>query len=285
MSDERQGTGEEAHTIRQIPKFREVVIDAVYEGHGVPKVHGIMQIEVTGIRGRMAEIRKRGDIPPSMTAYVSYCVARAVASNPAVHAMRYKRRLVMFDDVDVATTVERRVDANTTVPASLVLRSANKMTLREIYNEIREAQKVEFDGISLGDDNKSKRTSMLAALPWLLRRPVWWKMRRDALFRKRTMGTVNVTAVGMFAQTGLRGWGIPVGAWPLTVTVGTLQEMFVPDKEGNPRIAEFLNVAMTGDHTSIDGAPTARFASQLRKHLASGKGLDPYFEDDQDTAS
>lgn len=275
-TEEIHGSGADAYLLKPIPRFRDVVIDAVYEGHKVPKVHGLLQCPITGVRARFSEIRARGGTPPSMTAYIVYCVARAAAQNPGVHAIRRKRKLVLFSEVDLSTAVERRVDAHTTVPASLVLRSANRMSLREIHDTIRAAQKAPFDGISLGDDSKSRRASMLAALPRLLRKPVWWKLRRDPLFRKRTMGTVNVTAVGMFAKAGIRGWGMPVGSWPLTVTVGTIDKGFVPDKTGAPEAAEFVNLTMTVDHTSIDGAPAARFAAQLNKLLASGAGLDDY---------
>jgi pyruvate/2-oxoglutarate dehydrogenase complex dihydrolipoamide acyltransferase (E2) component len=199
-----------------------------------------------------------------------------VAAHPGVHALRKGRDLHLFEAVDIATAVERRLPDGRAVPTSLVVRGANVLSLREIHGQIRTAQEARLEGMSTAGDARAKRASRLAKLPKALRALVWWRVRRDPAFRKRSLGTVNVTAVGMFAEVGATGWGIPVGSWPLTVTVGTISQVFVPDEAGQPRLADMLNVTLSVDHAVVDGGPITRFAVDLRDMIRDGAGFEGF---------
>lgn len=272
----RMGEADTARSVERLPRMREVMLDIVREGKRRAVVHAIAQVEVTAARARIAALKARGLEPPSMTAFIVYCVARAIAAHPHVHALRRGRELHLFDAVDVSTVVERRLPDGRAVPTSLVVRGANTLTLRQIHQLIRAAQQVELQGSSVGSDKQSRRASLLARLPRAVRQLVWWKVRRDPEFRKRNLGTVLVTAVGMFAEVGPTAWAIPLGSWPLTITVGTIGHVFVPDAQGAPRLAEMLNITLSVDHEVVDGGPVTRFAVDMRDMILACEGFDAF---------
>ena len=60
-----------------------------------------------------------------------------------MHAYRdWRNRLILFEDVDVSTPVDRTVgDRKQVIP--MILRSANSKSVQELHNEIRQAQSSE----------------------------------------------------------------------------------------------------------------------------------------------
>ena len=68
---------------------------------------------------------------------------RAVDENKIMHAYRKGgKHLVLFDDVDVNTQIEREMNSQKVV-MPFIIRAANKKTFREIHQEIRVAQEAE----------------------------------------------------------------------------------------------------------------------------------------------
>ena len=88
---------------------------------------------------------------------------------------------------------------------------------------------------------------------------------------KQTIGTVLVTAVGMFGERG--GWGIPLPLHTLAVTIGGIAEK--PGViDGKIEIREYLSLTVSFDHDLVDGAPAARFTNHFVQLIESGEGLD-----------
>jgi pyruvate/2-oxoglutarate dehydrogenase complex dihydrolipoamide acyltransferase (E2) component len=89
---------------------------------------------------------------------------------------------------------------------------------------------------------------------------------------KTLMGTVGLTAVGMFG-TGA-GWGIPASSpTTLMLTMGGIGEQQVM-VDGRPVVREYLSLTISVDHDLVDGAPAARFTQRLKELIESGYGLD-----------
>jgi pyruvate/2-oxoglutarate dehydrogenase complex dihydrolipoamide acyltransferase (E2) component len=87
---------------------------------------------------------------------------------------------------------------------------------------------------------------------------------------KRYMGTVSMTAVGMFATGGF--WGIPVPNHTLQLTLGGIAEK--PGVvAGQVQIREYLSLTISIDHDVVDGAPAARFAQHLKELIEGGTEL------------
>jgi pyruvate/2-oxoglutarate dehydrogenase complex dihydrolipoamide acyltransferase (E2) component len=69
------------------------------------------------------------------------------------------------------------------------------------------------------------------------------------------------------------GWGIPISPMTLMVTVGGITRR--PAVEHGVLVArELLPLTLSFDHSVIDGAPAARFATTLRAFLEACTVLD-----------
>lgn len=171
----------------------------------------------------------------------------------------------MFDDVDVATLVE--VEAGEVrVPLFHVVRDAANKTVRQISEEIREAQ-----ASKAGLELRRRQIRWARRIPRPIRRLVWRALANRPRTWKRYGGTVVLTSVGMFGDGA--GWGFTTaGGYPLPVTAGGIAER--PALVGGAIEArEYLSLAVSFDHTVVDGAPATRFAARLEGLIEDGHGL------------
>src|SRR5262249_514067 len=150
-------------------------------------------------------------------------------------------------------------------PIPSIIRAANRKTVREIHHEIRAAQ----------EQDVTKDLMRFQSLPTLLFKPyLWiftWIGRTHPGVWKKNVGTVGLTAVGMFGNGA--GWGIPIAPpTTLIMTVGGIGEK--PGVvDGHITIREYLSLTISFDHDIIDGAPAARFTERLKDLIESGSGL------------
>jgi pyruvate/2-oxoglutarate dehydrogenase complex dihydrolipoamide acyltransferase (E2) component len=86
-------------------------------------------------------------------------------------------------------------------------------------------------------------------------------------------GTVQVTAIGMFADGG--GFAIaPPTLASLVVVVGGLSKR--PRVVGDRiEVRDVLDITVTIDHNVVDGAPATRFGADLRQVLHTAAVLTP----------
>jgi pyruvate/2-oxoglutarate dehydrogenase complex dihydrolipoamide acyltransferase (E2) component len=240
-----------------------VVIDVVRLAAGQPTIHGLIEVDVTGLRERLAAAPDR----PTVTGLLTTVLARAVAACPEVNVRRAGRRLVCFDHVDIAVPVEHRLGEQQ-IPLPLVVRDAAGKTPGEVTAELRAARDrpVEEPGDLAG-------ASILGLLPSVLRR---WGARGLSHWpaaAARFGPPVGLTSLGMFGP----GWGVPVSPLTVMVTVGGIVARPVV-ADGAVAEREFLPLTLSFDHTAVDGAPAARFAQTLRRLLedvAAGRPGEP----------
>jgi pyruvate/2-oxoglutarate dehydrogenase complex dihydrolipoamide acyltransferase (E2) component len=229
-------------------------------------IHVLTEMDVTQARGLLRAHKERTGEALSFTAYLVACVARAVDADKMAHAYRQgRRKLVIFEEVDVNTIIERPV-GDRTIPVPYVIRAANHKTFREIHEEIRAAQgeQVEITG-------RLNLMKWYWLLPPVLGRAFWRLLLNNPFLMKRTPGTVSVSAVGMFGQGA--GWGIPITAYTLQVIVGGISERpGVVKGKIEPR--QYLSLTLCFDHDIIDGAPAARFTSRLKELIEGAGSLD-----------
>ncbi len=197
-------TDGEKFELRKFPPARNVIVDQLTIGARQHTAYGMGEIDVTDVRKYIQDVKAKSNEVPSFTALVVYCVAKALDENKDVHAVRKGKKLVIFDDIDISTIIERDTKSGHKVPVLAVIRKANKKTYQEINNEIRQAQVIEYTGTSLGTSKEAKQASTFGNMPSFIRKIVWWKVTHDPSFRKKMMGTVLITAVGMFGTKG--GW-------------------------------------------------------------------------------
>jgi pyruvate/2-oxoglutarate dehydrogenase complex dihydrolipoamide acyltransferase (E2) component len=252
------------YTVVPDPKLRRWLAAGMRSVRHKPMIHGLIEVDVTGPRAQLRDYQATTKESLSFTAFIIACLGKAVDENKAVQAFRKgKRHLILFDDVDVYTLVERDV-AGQKEPIPYIIRAANRKTLKELHQEIRAAQV---------QDVEQART-VLQVMPDLLFGPFLWTFswigRRHPQIWKKYVGTVGITAVGMFGEGA--GWGIPPALPTLMVTLGGIGEkpVFV---DGQIAIRDYLSLTISFDHNMIDGAPAARFTKRLKELIESGYAL------------
>ena len=225
------------HDYQVVPysKLRRILAVTLRSAQRTPMIHGLLEVDVTK--------------------------ARAFLRNH-----KGSKHLILFDDVDVATPIERDM-AEQKQPIVYIIRAANKKTFREIYQEMRVAQVEAVEQAWEG----FKGFTFLPLVAFRVVWPIfWWMLGRSPEVQKKYGGTVGVTAVGMFGKGA--GWGIPVVNRTQVTLGGIVEKPGVVD--GQIAIREYLSLTLSFNHDLIDGAPATRFTERLKDLIESGYGLD-----------
>jgi pyruvate/2-oxoglutarate dehydrogenase complex dihydrolipoamide acyltransferase (E2) component len=243
--------------------------EAIRSTHNKPMMHGLLEVDVTKARAYLRSVKERTGESPSFTAFVIGCLGRAVHENKDVHALRKGRKqLILFDDVDVLTWIERDLAGQPAVLPCIV-RAADRKTFGQIHDDIRAAQIRDPATINVGG---AKESQLLPA--WLFRPYFEFITRIGTWFPrewKKRWGTVTLSALGMVG-TGA-GWGIPPSSPSICwITVGGIGQKR-EDVDRRVTIREFLSLTVSFDHRMIDGAPAARFTERFKELIESGYGL------------
>ena len=247
------------------PKNRQWEEAAFRSVRNKPMIHGLIEVDVTKPRAYLREHKARTGESLSFTAFLAACLGKAVDEHKAVQALRKGgKRLIIFDDVDVWTMIEHDVAGQKLVMPHIV-RAANRKTFRAIHDEIRAAQVADVENASKG--NRFLPAALFGPYLWL-----FWRIgRANPRLQKKNVGTVGITAVGMFGKGA--GWGIPIPTpTPLMITVGGIGEKQVI-VDGKVATREYLSLTISFDHDIVDGAPAARFTQRLGELIESGFGL------------
>src|SRR4051812_50003933 len=252
------GTGRaRGRDVRPFPPARRAVTAAVRAGRRIVPMHGLLDVDVTAARRLLAD-----HVPPlSMTAFLIAGVARAAAAHPEVHAYRdWRGRLVRHRHVDVQTLVEVPTEQG---PFGLVhvARDADVRGVSELSTEL---QAVKADPSSTASGRALERLAPLAGrVPGLF--PAMYAVMGRSVRAHELAGTVQVTAVGMFAGGGGFALAPPTLA-SLLVVVGGLSRR--PRVIGDQiAVRDVLDLTVTVDHNVVDGAPATRFGADLRRRM------------------
>lgn len=271
MEQRRQGGWRvERIPVERLPQIEMVPVLALRH-----PMHAFLEMDVSEVRHRLRAHRHRTGERLSFTAFVIACVARAVDEHRGVQAFRRGRRVLVYDQVDVATMIE--VDAGGhRVPLSYVIRDAAAKPIADIHAEIRTVQR--DPGPLLHE--RRRQIERMRRVPRPLRWVLWRILARSPRWWQRMGGTVTVTAVGMFG-TG-RGWGQSVAAYPVSVAIGAITPAPKLHHDEVPDDREQLCLTVTLDHEVVDGAEAARFVAFLRVLIEEGHGLDAVLDNDPD---
>lgn len=261
------------HTVRTFPSSRLFTMDVGKIGMRKHHIKALIEIDVTDSRKQIRSLRRESGARASFTSWMLKCIARAITEHRQAHALRKgKRRLVLFDEVDISLLVEKTVDGEP-VPIPLVLRNVDGRSLSEIHDEIENAKKTavrDESGYVIEKKRKKEPIGLFTLLPQFIRLAVWKALLSDPFRLKKMMGTVVVTSVGMMGN--VRGWLVPYSMHPACFAMGSIVK-----KPGvvNDGIAarEYLEMTVLLDHDVIDGAPAARFIARLVDLAEKGHGL------------
>ncbi len=261
MADQHEG-----YQVIPFSAGRRLISDAISVGRYKHNIHGLLEVDVTQARQWIREYEAETGTETSFAAFVIACLAKAVDSHRLVHALRnWRNQLVVFDDVDVNTTIEIEMEGEK-IPILHIVRAANRRPYADLSREIQE---VKAQG-STSQSARKGRSLFMTISPSFFRRLLFrmfaWFPHAD----KQGAGTVLLTSVGMFGSGG--GWGIPFVRHTLVVTVGGIAEKPVVI-DGQIAIREMMSVTVSFDHDIVDGAPAARFAESFKNLIESGYGL------------
>jgi pyruvate/2-oxoglutarate dehydrogenase complex dihydrolipoamide acyltransferase (E2) component len=242
-----------------------VAADGLAESSRKHWIHALMEVDVAKVRERLHAIRQETGQALSFTGFLIHCFAKAVDKDKHMHALRDRRnRLILFDEVDVFTPVERSVAGRNEVHRAII-RAANRKSARLISAEIRQAQS---EDAARNVVVRSSRFYLI--MPVFIRRWLYRAVTASPQLLKKNAGTVLVTSVGMFGSGA--GWGVPLPSHTLTLTVGGIVSRPVT-RDGQIEDREHLCLTFSFDHDIIDGAPAARFVQRFKELVESGEGL------------
>lgn len=252
------------------PKFRRFIVDAAHLAKENHTIYGFIELDVTEARQKIKTYKRETGKSVSLTSFIIACIGRAVEENPQMHAYVDRReRLVLFDDVDLLLPVEIDIDGHK-FPVANILRAVNRKSPWEIEEDIRRVQAEGVENAQVRDN--WKKLQYYVSLPrWIRLKLARWFLRKPHN-QKAFLGTVAVTAVGMFGSGG--GWGFGLSNHTLEIIIGGVARKL--RQVGNKlQDRELLGMTISVNHDVIDGAPAARFTKMLRKFIESGEGLNP----------
>lgn len=256
-----------AYHVIPLSPARRLSVDLLQVAHGKHVVHGLVEVDVTLARRLIQEQAAETGENLSFTGFVIAAVARAVSETPSVNAVRKGRHLIVYENVDVNTMIERNIRGELVV-APYIVRSAHLKTVRQIHDEIRGAQTRPIE--NPGGMAPAGGTGWIYKIPSPVRRALIRRVGTSPRLAAKFGGIIGVTAVGMFGDGP--GWGIPLIPATLSVTVGGIgkRPCLV---DGRLTEHEFLCLTLTFDHDIIDGAPAARFSARLKELIEGAYGL------------
>jgi pyruvate/2-oxoglutarate dehydrogenase complex dihydrolipoamide acyltransferase (E2) component len=251
--------------VRPFPSNRRLVTAAMRAGRRKMPMYGLIDVDVTEASRLLASHHP----PCSLTAFVVASVARAAAAHPEVHAYRnWRGQLVAHHHVDVATMVEISTPQG---PFAIphVLRDAD---IRGVPGLTAELRCVKREPSASSSGRWLERAAPAATrIPGTV--PALYAVMARSVTARQRIGTVAVTAVGMFA--GGAGFGVtPLTLMSLEVIVGGMsQRPRVVD--GQVATRDVLDLTLAIDHNVVDGAPAARFVAEFRELLESAAVISP----------
>lgn len=261
------------YIIKPYSKFRKNIELITKEGWYKRSAHTILEVDITNTRKMIQKYKEKTGEKISFTSWVIKCIAQTLSEYKDFNAYRHgKNKIIIFDDIDIAVPIEKIVEDEAR-PRVFIIRKANEKSLKIISDEIRMVQKedVSEDIEILGHEISGLEKFALKA-PVIIQRFLLLITRKNAILKKKYMGTTGVTAIGMKGY--FPGWVIPLGGTASTLfVVGgiTKKPGVINDKIS---IREYIHLTITTDHDIIDGGPLVRFVERLNSLMEKGYGLD-----------
>jgi pyruvate/2-oxoglutarate dehydrogenase complex dihydrolipoamide acyltransferase (E2) component len=251
--------------VQPFPSNRRLVTAAMRAGRRIAPMYGLVDVDVTKANRLLAAHER----PSSLTAFVVASVARAAATHPDVHAYRnWRGQLVTHHYVDVGTMVEISTPQG---PFALphVLRDAD---VRDVPDLTAELHRVKRRPSASGSGRWLERAAPVATrIPGAI--PAMYAVMARSVALRQHVGTVAVTAVGMFADGG--GFGLtPPTMMALEVVVGGMTQR-PRVVNGQVEIRDVLDLTLIIDHNVVDGAPATRFGAELRELIETAAAISP----------
>jgi len=256
--------------IIKFPKSRIATIDVCEIGQKKHHIAALIEIDVTESRQKIKKYRKEVD-KISFNAWLIKAISRTINDHVAVTAfLNGKRKVIIFDDINISIIVEKQLNGQK-IPIPLIIEKANERSIESITKQIKIAKEelLTKQDIVL-QSRQTQMEKLYYLLPGFLRRIIWKQILKTPRFAFHKMGNVAITSIGNMGNA--TGWFIPTSIHPICFGISKISKkpVVVRDKI---EIREILNMTILLDHDVIDGAPMARFISDLSENIEKGIDL------------
>ncbi len=195
--------------------------------------HMFLQVDVEmdaaeGLRKLANENKMENSPKVSVTALIVKAVAQALKQNPIVNSQFTSEKIVLYEDINVG--VATALDNGLIVP---VIHNADRKDLKQISLEVSDlAQRARNN-----------------------------KLQPDDLAN----GTFTISNLGMFGIDRFTAIINPPQA--AILAVGKMNQVFVPDENGQPVLRSVVSFSLSADHRVMDGSQAAKFLTDLKNNL------------------
>ncbi|MBX3073704.1 2-oxo acid dehydrogenase subunit E2 [Candidatus Obscuribacterales bacterium] len=256
-------------TTHDIPRPRWNVLDMINViNKGTVPTLVTCEIDMTWAENLRSELKKNG-YKTTVTAILLKAIAVAQRSHPETRTARLPwGRLVTFRDIVAGFTVERFIGSQPAVFFGAI-ENADTKPVTDIAKELSAYASSDVANVDhLDVQNRFNN------MPWLFRRFILFLGRRYPAIRLKYMNaTFGLSTLGKFGVRML----VPPNVTTSTFGVGAVEDRAVV-RDGKIEIRPMMTLALNFDHTVIDGAPAARFMSDIR-NLMEG-GLEDYLKNE-----
>lgn len=259
------------YRIEEFPKSRIATLDICEIGKQKHHVTGLIELDITKSRKKIREYNRRNSNRISFNAWIIHVISHTIRQHEtSASYLKGRNKLVIFKDINVSVIVEKNLDGQK-VPIPFVVERANEISIEAISKLIHDAKNQQMTNKDIVlQKNASRLERFYYYLPAILRRYFWQFILKHPEIAYRKMGNVAITSLGMMGQ--VKGWFIPISIHPVCFGLSSItrKPIVIGDKI---EIREILNMSVLLDHDVIDGAPMARFISELSKNLEAGLNL------------
>jgi len=259
------------YKIQKFPKSRIATIDICGIGKRKHHVIGLIEFDVSESRKKIREYNKNSSNKISFIAWIisviSYTIKKYETSSSY---LKGKNTLMIFEDINVSVIVEKDINGHK-VPIPLLIEKANEISIEAISMQINEAKNKKLSNNDIVLQKKTNRLERIYYFfPGFIRRYAWKYLLRHPSLAFKKMGNVAITSIGMMGQ--IKGWFIPISVHPICFGLSSVikKPIVIEDRI---EIREILNMSVLLNHDVIDGAPMARFISDLSKNIEKGLNL------------
>jgi pyruvate/2-oxoglutarate dehydrogenase complex dihydrolipoamide acyltransferase (E2) component len=254
------------------PRIRIPTIDAGRLSHNKTSMIGFLEVDVTDLRRKIKELRRQ-NVNFSFNSCIIKIIGDCVAANKHVQAALVNdRKLVLFDDVDIFISIERKLN-NTYFPFPLIIRSTDKKNVLEIDQEIRDAvdKTIESENDFFMPEKPHLGKILLDlfyGIPSKIRVFLMETTLKSPFRAKQVIGTIGFATVNITGR--LSGWVFPdKNPYSLYIALGSINKKPLVVKN-EVQIREVLNMTVIFDHNIIDGTPARNFMNTLVGMIEKG---------------
>ena len=247
------------YTTIEWPDYRNDIVDFLDIDSRRNHAQAMFEVDITKLNEQISKRPERMYSVTFQLAHLLYCYGRSIHAHPEMQARLYKKKLYLFDDVDVSMIFEKTAPNGHKVPVPYVFRKIQSKSYTEILNELQWANEAEMHEIY-----KTKKSNWLRKLPKFLRMYLLKKALSNPLKWKENLGTVAFTTLGMIIRNR-RMYPVPIGPYSCMLAAGSSYHEKVDGKS----ISKWC-IVLNFDHNIIDGAPAVRFGKTFMTMVEKG---------------